>query len=483
MEEEFRAVLSEKGGSTTSNCVDYYEPLGICCKNKHFFEISMDEMLNGGWCPFCREESELDKFYRILKELNIPYTIQQVFPFASKLYYDAAFKILDKIVVVEYDDIYHFERSQYESKMEWKFKKRQHVDNVKTKLALDNNFKVIRVDHETLKNENELRSFLTSAINSTESLSISKSDLYSWLNLNDHVKDLENLEDFDEGYSSKNREPILQAMRIQEENIVRITIPPPKLILQEEVVLPSHTGGVVGYCRVSTLMQAKEGISLETQAQKIREYAQYKNLVVKKIYMDEGISGKDYKVRPGLVALLDELGDRTYVVVVSLSRLARNVKQTIDLNEIIERNNSFLVALDVDVNTNTASGRLIFTILSGFYQFEREQTAERVSANLSRLSREKKLKSKPPYGWRYIGRNIPWERNEAEQENIAFIRKLLQDDTTIPIAEIIKKLNLEKRIYKRNKTGVTKKWFHATVKKIMEQNDMLKIGKPSLTII
>ena len=49
----------------------------------------------------------------------------------------------------------------------------------------------------------------------------------------------------------------------------------------------------IGYIRVSTEEQAREGISLEAQEEKIKKYVDLHNLKLVELISDEGKSGKD----------------------------------------------------------------------------------------------------------------------------------------------------------------------------------------------
>jgi len=51
---------------------------------------------------------------------------------------------------------------------------------------------------------------------------------------------------------------------------------------------------LVGYCRVSTEEQAREGLSLDVQEDKIIQYAELHNLGRVEMIKDEGLSGKDF---------------------------------------------------------------------------------------------------------------------------------------------------------------------------------------------
>jgi len=55
----------------------------------------------------------------------------------------------------------------------------------------------------------------------------------------------------------------------------------------------------VGYVRVSTEDQAREGVSLEAQRAKITAYCQVKDLELVEVVEDAGISAKDLR-RPGV---------------------------------------------------------------------------------------------------------------------------------------------------------------------------------------
>ena len=58
-------------------------------------------------------------------------------------------------------------------------------------------------------------------------------------------------------------------------------------------------GPAVGYTRVSREEQAREGVSLEAQRDRIAAYALAKDLELGEVLVDEGLSGKDLN-RPAL---------------------------------------------------------------------------------------------------------------------------------------------------------------------------------------
>ena len=75
------------------------------------------------------------------------------------------------------------------------------------------------------------------------------------------------------------------------------------------------------------------------------------------IRVDAGISGKRADNRPGLIAALDSACQaRGVLVVYSLSRLARSVRDTLDIAERLERAGADLVSLSEQIDT-TSAGR------------------------------------------------------------------------------------------------------------------------------
>ena len=81
------------------------------------------------------------------------------------------------------------------------------------------------------------------------------------------------------------------------------------------------------YTRVSTMAQT-EGYSLDAQQEKLRKYAEYKNLEIAGEYCDAGKSGKSIKGRPAFQQMMEDVAsqkdDVSYVLVFKLSRFGRN---------------------------------------------------------------------------------------------------------------------------------------------------------------
>lgn len=182
-----------------------------------------------------------------------------------------------------------------------------------------------------------------------------------------------------------------------------------------------HQTRVVGYVRVSTTGQAENGISLETQAAKIREYAKVYDLNVIEVIEDAGESGKHLN-RPGLHRALAILkrGDADALVVAKLDRLTRRV---VNLGELVERyftsDKWALLSVAEQIDTRSASGRLVLNVLTSVAQWEREAIAERTSAALRhKASRGEFTGGEPPYGYRLARDGQHLEPDETEQPTL-----------------------------------------------------------------
>ena len=127
---------------------------------------------------------------------------------------------------------------------------------------------------------------------------------------------------------------------------------------------------IFGYARVST-----ESQNLDRQLDALQKYG------VDHIY-NEKLTGTK-RERPELDKMLDRMTADDVVVVESLSRLGRSTKDLIELTEIFQSRGVNLVSLKESIDTNTPTGRLLFTLMSAIAQFERDVIADRTREGLS----------------------------------------------------------------------------------------------------
>ena len=225
----------------------------------------------------------------------------------------------------------------------------------------------------------------------------------------------------------------------------------------------------VGYVRVSTTMQVQDGFSLESQEQKIYNEVAKRDLAIKSIYIDKGISGGSMNKRLGLEHLIESLSKGMWVIVNSVSRLARNTKDLLSLVELFEKNKCHLVIIDLNLDITSPSGKLILTLLASQAQFEREITSERVKGVMTHLKDLGALRTKPSFGWMMNPDKSKTAeihiRNEDEQKIIDKLRELRSFNRDMSYTRFSEYLNDENIPPPRS----SKKWYHKSVKIIMER--------------
>jgi len=166
----------------------------------------------------------------------------------------------------------------------------------------------------------------------------------------------------------------------------------------------SGTVRLVGYCRVSTEEQAREGVSLDAQRDRLAAYATALDYELVCVESDEGISGKVSPAqRPGLAKALEMVrtGEVGGLLVMKLDRLSRSVRDTLEIVDEMRKQGWRLLSVGDQLDTETATGRFTVTILAALAQMEREQGGERTKFALDAIAREGRGRSRfTPYGWR-----------------------------------------------------------------------------------
>ena len=140
--------------------------------------------------------------------------------------------------------------------------------------------------------------------------------------------------------------------------------------------------GIYGYVRVSTLQQANEGDSLDTQLRQIQSYSVLKgyDIPLENYITERGVSGSlEFEKRPEGGKLFEQLTSGDVLIFSKLDRAFRNTRNALNtLHELKQRGVSVhFIDLGGDV-TNDGIGSVIFTILSAFATFERERIATRI---------------------------------------------------------------------------------------------------------
>jgi len=166
---------------------------------------------------------------------------------------------------------------------------------------------------------------------------------------------------------------------------------------------------VYGYARVSTDDQSN---SFETQKQRIEDYYKYhsksgslEGTVFGGVFADEDVSGGiPLFDRPAGGEMHLRLRDGDHIICVALDRCFRGVVDALLTQESLLNRNIFLHIMSVGIDFSSPIGRLMYTTLASYAEFEREMIKQR-----TKIGMQKKIKDglpvnqHPPIGYRQVG--------------------------------------------------------------------------------
>lgn len=126
---------------------------------------------------------------------------------------------------------------------------------------------------------------------------------------------------------------------------------------------------IIGYARVSTKGQARDGNSLEAQREALEHAG------AERIYSDS-FSGKKLD-RPELNKLLNNIQPGDTLIVTKLDRFARSATQGMELIQNLLDRGIVVHVMNMGLMDNTPTGKLIRSVMLAFAEFERDLIVER----------------------------------------------------------------------------------------------------------
>lgn len=140
----------------------------------------------------------------------------------------------------------------------------------------------------------------------------------------------------------------------------------------------------IGYARTSTLEQVA---GFEAQKRDLEAAG------CEKVFSERVSSVAQ---REQLEAAIDYLRDGDRLVVTKLDRLARSMRGLLAIVDRIEAKGAGLRILNMNLDTSTATGRLMLNVIGSVAEFERDVMLERQREGIAKAKAEGKFKGRKP---------------------------------------------------------------------------------------
>jgi DNA invertase Pin-like site-specific DNA recombinase len=151
---------------------------------------------------------------------------------------------------------------------------------------------------------------------------------------------------------------------------------------------------LVGYARISTVGQIA---GFEAQQRDLD------GVGCEKLFSEQVSSVAE---REQLNACLEFIREGDTLVVTKLDRLARSMRDLMDIVGMIDDKGAHLRILDMQLDTSTATGKLMLNLLGSVAEFERSMMLERQREGVAKAKAEGKYKGRVPTAIRQTDRVV-----------------------------------------------------------------------------
>ncbi len=226
------------------------------------------------------------------------------------------------------------------------------------------------------------------------------------------------------------------------------------------------------YGRVSTDLQSET--SIDQQVRECRAYCAMQGWEVVKVYRDEGFSGTNVE-RPAYQLMMDEMDTWDVVIGAKMDRLHRNVRNAGEWADMLRKAGRDFAFLDIQIDTTTPVGMLIFRIMTAFAAMEVDLIKARTKAGLRGKKNAGKHTGRPPYGYASLFARTEEAEDkgmlEPEPAEVPILREIFAlHDSGLTYSEIANTLN-ERGVATRQEG---KAWTGSTIRGILAKEDFYR---------
>ncbi|GMB10232.1 MAG: recombinase family protein [Candidatus Improbicoccus devescovinae] len=175
----------------------------------------------------------------------------------------------------------------------------------------------------------------------------------------------------------------------------------------------------IGYIRVSSKEQNEA-----------RQLEALKNYKIDKFFVEKK-SAKNMSERPGFNEMMEYVREGDTIYIMDFSRISRSTADLLNIIDTLKAKGVSLISLKENLDTNTATGKLMITMIAAINEFERLNMLERQREGISIAKKLGKYKGR---------KRIEKPKNFNEIANLYFRKELTA-------SEAMTKLNLKKNAF------------------------------------
>lgn len=218
---------------------------------------------------------------------------------------------------------------------------------------------------------------------------------------------------------------------------------------------------------MSTGRQARNGLSLGLQEERIRSIAKAQGADLVDMIVEPGKSARSLR-RPGVGRILEMARLRLVdaVIIYKLDRLSRSLRDLTQLLSVFQRKGIALISVTDNLDTSSPTGRLVIHILGAVAEMESEQIGGRVAdAHAVKRAKGERM-GEIPFGHRLADNGVHLEQDPGEQRNIRAMKRLRRKGYSY--AKVAARLN-ERGIWTRKGTDWKREYIYYILNKAPEK--------------